>query len=72
MSETRWRTSSYSQPNNACVELSWRISIYSQPNNNRVELAHTTDMVVVRDSKNPTGPTLTFAPDRFLAAIKAR
>ena len=72
MSETRWRKSTYSQPDNACVELAWRTSTYSQPNNACVELAHATDLVVVRDSKNPTGPTLTFALGPFLAAIKAR
>jgi hypothetical protein len=69
--ELSWRTSTYSQPNNECVELSWRISTYSQPNNDCVELTRTTDLVVVRDSKNPDGPTLTFDSARFLASVKA-
>jgi hypothetical protein len=48
----RWRKSSRSAQDTACVEL-----------------AHTLDMV--RDSKNPTGPTLAVNTHRLLTAIKS-
>jgi hypothetical protein len=48
----RWRKSSRSAQDTACVEL-----------------AHTFD--VVRDSKNPTGPTLTVNTRGLVAAVKS-
>ncbi|MEP7022732.1 MAG: DUF397 domain-containing protein [Actinomycetota bacterium] len=57
-----WRTSSYSGNNGGqCVEVAF------QPHD-------TTPAWLVRDSKNPHGPVLTFSPARwesFTARIKA-
>ncbi|WP_328397759.1 DUF397 domain-containing protein [Nocardia sp. NBC_00416] len=53
---------------------SWFKSSYSQPSGDCVEVAHTTHAVGVRDSKNPTGPALVFAPaewDAFLRKISS-
>ena len=47
----RWRKSSRSQNQTACVELA--------------------SAGAVRDSKNPTGPTVAVALGEFLAAVKA-
>ncbi|MGY2037604.1 DUF397 domain-containing protein [Nocardia gipuzkoensis] len=53
---------------------SWFKSSYSASNGQCVEVAHLDDgMVGTRDSKNPTGPALTFTPaawDTFLAGTK--
>jgi hypothetical protein len=49
--------------------LRWRKSTRSGPDTACVELAHTLD--VVRDSKNPTGPTLTVNTRGLVAAIKS-
>ncbi|TLF77309.1 DUF397 domain-containing protein [Nocardia cyriacigeorgica] len=58
------------------VDLSgarWFKSRHSESNAQCVEVAHLgAGMVGVRDSKNPTGPALVFAPsawDAFTAAI---
>ena len=57
-----WRTSSYSHGAAACVEVGWRTSSYSGTNGGCVEVAPTPDAVLVRDSKNRTGPALTIPP----------
>jgi len=53
----------------------WRRSSRSQGGaNNCVELAHVPGVVAVRDSKNPTGPVITFGVaelDGFLMAVKS-
>ncbi len=52
----------------------WRKSSYSGGNGGDcVELAHTTATLLVRDSKNPDGPVLTFEKSSvagFLSALK--
>lgn len=57
-----WRKSSYSDEGSGnCVEVGWRKSSYSdEANGNCVEVAAGMVKVGVRDSKNATGPTLTF------------
>jgi Domain of unknown function (DUF397) len=54
-----WHTSSYSSNGGACVEVGWRTSSYSGTNGNCVEVAPAPDDVLVRDSKDRTGPALT-------------
>jgi hypothetical protein len=47
----------------------WRKSGYSGPNDHCVEVSRTLDQV--RDSKNPTGPTLRFNAATFAAFVHA-
>lgn len=48
----------------------WRKSSRSGGNGGQcVEVASLPDMTAVRDSKNPTGPALTFHPDRWSAFL---
>ena len=56
--------------------ISWRKSTYSTGNgDNCVEVARDLSaLIVVRDSKNPEGPVLTFSPSawrRFVGGIKS-
>jgi Domain of unknown function (DUF397) len=73
-----WRKSSYSTANGgACVEVAalnavtWRKSSYSSANGgNCVEVAADgPGVVAVRDSKDPDGPALVFAPADWSAFI---
>jgi hypothetical protein len=53
--------------------MRWRKSSYSNPNN-CVELAWASARAALRDSKNPTGPTLTVGRPHFatfIATLKA-
>jgi hypothetical protein len=65
-SELAWFKSSYSASEGGnCLEVAyaWRKSSHSGDNGgNCVEVAATPHTVHVRDSKNPTGPTLTLSP----------
>ena len=54
-----WHTSSYSNGPTACVEVGWHTSSYSHGAAACVEVAPRADAVLVRDSKNRTGPALT-------------
>lgn len=66
--ELSWFKSSYSSGNegDSCVEiaLEWRKSSYSSSSNGEdcVEIATTPATIHLRDSKNPQGPRLAFAP----------
>lgn len=75
-SRLTWTKSSYSSndgPN--CVEVVWHKSSYSgSDNNDCVEVAAAREIVLVRDSKNVTGPRLGVAPGTwaaFLAHVSA-
>ncbi|MEV5601337.1 DUF397 domain-containing protein [Streptomyces sp. NPDC052299] len=52
----RWHTSSYSNNGGACVQVA-------------TNLAPTTGTVPVRDSKNPTGPSLGLHADAYAAFV---
>ncbi|CAL9549604.1 hypothetical protein SUDANB95_04370 [Actinosynnema sp. ALI-1.44] len=52
--------------------VAWRKSSHSGgTGGDCVELAHTRSAVLVRDSKNPDGPNLVFAPASFEGFLKA-
>lgn len=68
--ELSWRKSSYSNGGpGTCVELGWRKSSRSTTDNPAcVELSRD---LAVRDSKNPTGPTLRAGGASLVALAKA-
>ncbi|WP_328553969.1 DUF397 domain-containing protein [Streptomyces sp. NBC_00358] len=74
-SELEWFKSSYSSSSEAgdCVEvaLEWFKSSYSDSSNGNdcVEIAPTPTTIHLRDSKNPQGPHLTFAPTAWAAFL---
>ncbi|WRZ91201.1 DUF397 domain-containing protein [Streptomyces sp. NBC_01007] len=74
-SELKWFKSTYSSSSEAgdCVEvaLEWFKSSYSDSSNGNdcVEIAPTPTKIHLRDSKNPEGPHLTFAPTAWAAFL---
>ncbi|MFF2042540.1 DUF397 domain-containing protein [Kitasatospora sp. NPDC058170] len=70
--EIAWRKSSYSSNEGAdCVEIAWHKSSYSGNEGTEcVEVAETTTSVLVRDSKDKSGPNLTFTPDGWQAFVE--
>jgi hypothetical protein len=54
-----WRTSSYTYANGDCVEVGWRTSSFCFENGDCVEVAPTPNGVLIRDTKDRTGPALT-------------
>ncbi|MFB7476240.1 DUF397 domain-containing protein [Kitasatospora sp. NPDC056184] len=66
-SDLVWFKSSYSgNEGGECVEIAWRKSSHSgDEGGNCVEVAETTSAVLVRDSKDKSGPHLTFTPDAW-------
>ncbi|MGH3888710.1 MAG: DUF397 domain-containing protein [Pseudonocardiaceae bacterium] len=67
--ETVWHTSSYSNGGAACVEVGWRTSSYTGTNGACVEVAPAPDAVLVRDSKDRTGPALTVPTTSWQALL---
>ncbi|WP_405582013.1 DUF397 domain-containing protein [Streptomyces sp. NBC_01190] len=72
LSNPKWFKSSYSAGNGNCVEVAptWRKSSHSSGNGQCVEVAASPDAIAVRDSKDPAGPALLFAPGEFTAFIR--
>jgi hypothetical protein len=48
----------------------WRKSSFSTATGECVEVALSSEVVGVRDSKNPNGPTLNLAPARWCALLR--
>jgi hypothetical protein len=66
--EVSWRKASASMNGGHCVEVAWRKATGSHANGNCVEAGPGEDgMVHVRDSKDPGGPQLQFAPSAWKA-----
>ncbi|MDY0811861.1 DUF397 domain-containing protein [Kitasatospora purpeofusca] len=70
-SELVWFKSSHSgNEGGACVEIAWRKSSHSGNEGGEcVEVAETTAAVLVRDSKDKSGPHLTFTPAAWAAFV---
>jgi hypothetical protein len=63
-----WRKASYSAQNGNCVEVAdWRKASFSGGNGNCVEAGATGQVIAVRDSQNPDGPSLVFEPSAWRA-----
>ncbi|MCX4756987.1 DUF397 domain-containing protein [Kitasatospora purpeofusca] len=70
-SELVWFKSSHSSNEGGeCVEIAWRKSTHSGDEGGAcVEVAGTTAAVLVRDSKDKSGPHLTFTPAAWEAFV---
>lgn len=68
MNQPEFRKSSYSTTNGTCVEVAFQQSSFCG-NGACVEVARPPGEVLVRDSKNPDGPVLTFTPDEWSAFV---
>lgn len=70
MPTSKWRKSSFSGGDTDCVEVAWRTSSYSGGgNSNCVEVGLDPARARVRDSKNVSGPTLSFPTAGWLVAV---
>ncbi|MFF7992428.1 DUF397 domain-containing protein [Kitasatospora xanthocidica] len=69
--ELAWFKSSYSSNEGAqCVEIAWRKSSHcSDKDTACLEIAEATEAVLVRDSKDKSGPHLTFTPPAWQAFV---
>jgi hypothetical protein len=67
--EVAWHKSSFSSSNGNCVEVGWRKSSFSASNSNCLEVSWQALATAVRDSKNPTGPRLTFPAPAWVAFV---
>jgi hypothetical protein len=67
-----WRKSTYSGQNGSCIEVAtWYKSSHSGQNGACIEVARgVSDVVGVRDSKDPDGPKLAFTPQGWQAFIQ--
>nr|BFD83419.1 DUF397 domain-containing protein [Streptomyces sp. Xyl84] len=66
-----WIKSSYSTDDGpSCVEVTWLKSSYSTSSGpDCIEVAAVPDHILVRDSKNPTGPRLALTPTTWAAFL---
>lgn len=59
--EPAWRVATYTGGNGNCVEVaSWRVATYTGSSGDCVEVGDTDSAVLVRDTKDRDGGTLTF------------
>ncbi|GIG67827.1 DUF397 domain-containing protein [Phytomonospora endophytica] len=70
LSSVRWVKSSRSTNNGTCVEVaSWRKSSRSNGSSACVEVASSTPSILVRDSKDLSGPVLTVTPSNWVSFL---
>lgn len=73
--QVAYNKSSFSGPDGCCVEVGFHKAAASSSNNGCVETRICDcDEILVRDSKNPSGPVLSFTRNEwaaFLAGVKA-
>ena len=74
-STARWRKSSHSSDDGACVEVAfaaadWRKSSRSSSGGSCVEVAHTGLVAGLRDSKNPAGGLLAVNAGAFADLVR--
>ncbi|GAA2818496.1 DUF397 domain-containing protein [Kitasatospora sp. CM 4170] len=69
--ELDWFKSSHSSNEGGeCIEIAWHRSSYNTNEDaNCVEVAETTTAILVRDSKDKSGPHLTFDPAAWQAFL---
>ncbi|MFD7577379.1 DUF397 domain-containing protein [Kitasatospora sp. NPDC059817] len=69
--EIAWFKSSYSgNEGGECVEVAWHKSSHSSNEGGQcIEVAETTEAVLVRDSKDASGPHHTFTPAAWQAFV---
>lgn len=66
-----WRKSSFSHANGNCVDVAWRKSSFSFSNGNCVEIkVPDGSTVLVRDSKDQSGPVLQFTAAEWNAFVQ--
>lgn len=72
--DRKWRKSTFSNPSGNCVEIAeendWSKSTFSGNNGSCVEFTRNGGNFLVRDSKDPNGPVLTFTPAEWDAFVK--
>jgi hypothetical protein len=66
-----WRKSSYSNASGDCVEVgqTWRKASHSNHSGNCVEVGTGTRAILVRDTTNPSGPTLAVSAETWRALL---
>ncbi|GAA4546045.1 DUF397 domain-containing protein [Amycolatopsis samaneae] len=64
-----WRTSSYTTGNGNCVEVGWRVSTHTAGQGNCVEVAPKPDEVLIRDTKDRDGGTLSVGHAQWRALL---
>lgn len=63
-----WRVATYTGGNGDCVEVaSWRVATYTGSSGNCVEVGDADRVMLVRDTKDRDGGTLTFTVDAWQA-----
>lgn len=66
--EPAWRVATYTGGNGDCVEVaSWRVATYTGGNGDCVEVGDAPRAILVRDTKDRDGGTLTFTADAWQA-----